>query len=77
MDKQKVISFAKEQGYDKVIPHDKWRGYDVYEPAFDNVDEKNPPMVGMLRLILIKDGRIRMSTPEEAFEWMDDQPDDE
>ena len=69
MEIEKVKAFAKQQGYDDVVPLDKWHGHDVYEPVF-NGDEVS--IVGVPLLILVKNDMIRMSTVDEAFEQLND-----
>ena len=64
---EKVIDFAKQQGYDSAEYIGKWRGYDVYEPLFagDEVSVVGPPLI-----ILVKGAKIRMSTEDEAYEQL-------
>jgi len=64
-----VISFAKSKGYETASFLNKWRGYDVYEPIMseDIVTDTGPPLV-----ILVKDNRARISTPDEALEHLDE-----
>lgn len=63
-----ALAFAAEQGYDDVRSLGSWQGYDAYEPVFHG-DE--PAVVGLPLMILVRDGQVRMSTPEEAFAQMD------
>lgn len=65
----KIRAFAKKQGYDDVLYLNKWRGYDVYEPIFNN-DEVH--IIGVPLVILVKDNIIRMSTVEEAFQQLNE-----
>lgn len=67
MKHNKVINFAKEQGYDGALYIGKWRDYDIYEPVFNGDDVS---FVGIPLLILVKGDNIRMSTVEEAFEQL-------
>lgn len=69
MEIEKVVAFARKQGYDNVRQLEPWKGFEVYEPIFDG-DEVS--VVGLPLLILVKGNEIRMSTPEEAFEQLDD-----
>ena len=62
-----VTAYAKEQGYDDALYIGKWKDYEAYEPTFDGNDVS---FVGVPLLILVKDGDIRMSTVEEAFEQL-------
>lgn len=65
---EKVKDFAKQQGYDDVLPIGKWKGFDAYEPVFNS---EEPSFIGVPLLILVKGDSIRMSTVEEAFEQLD------
>lgn len=77
MSKNKIVAFAKEQGYDGVAPLGKWREYDVYEPTFNGTNEDTPAFVGPPLIILVKGNEIRMSTEEEAFQQMDEMSDED
>ena len=68
MTQDKILQFAKAQGYDGAEYDSKWHAYDVYQPTFDGVEI---PMIGLPFVILVKDGAIRMSTKDEAFEYLD------
>ena len=68
MTKEKILAYAKQQGYDGIEPLGKWRQYDCYEPTFKNATEQNPAIVGMSLIILVDGTNIRMSTVEEAFQ---------
>ncbi len=72
MEKGKILAFAKENGYDGVLPLGKWREYDTYEPTFKGTSAKKPAFVGPPLIILVKGDEIRMSTEEEAFQQMDE-----
>lgn len=65
-----VIEFAKKHGYDDAKFLSKWKGYDVYEPIFDGEDDR---YVGLPYVILVKGDEIRLSTPKEAFDFIDNQ----
>ena len=70
MSENAVIDFAKKQGYETVEYLCEWRGFKCYEPIFA---EDEVSFVGLPLLILEdKDGNIRMSTPEEAMQQMDE-----
>ena len=69
MQMEKVIQFAKKQGYETVKKLSPWNGYEVYEPI---MNEKEVSFIGPPLLILVKGETIRMSTEEEAFKQMDD-----
>ena len=64
----KVIQYAKEQGYDSVEKSEPWNGFDVYVPIFEG-DEMS--IVGLPLVVLVKGEKIRMSTPDEAFQIID------
>ncbi len=65
-----VDEFAKSQGYEKAEYLCEWRGYKCYEPI---VAEGEMSYVGLPLLILEdKNGGLRMSTPEEAMQQMDE-----
>lgn len=72
MSKDKIIAFAKKEGYDDILPLGKWRGYDCYEPVFKGTSEEEPAIVGAPLIILVKGKEIRMSTEEEAFAQMEE-----
>lgn len=66
---EKVVEFARKQGYDNVNQLEPWNGFDVYEPIFNS---EEVTAVGLPLLILVKDDKIRMSTPEEALQQIDE-----
>lgn len=72
MSKDKIIEFAKKNGYDDVEPLGKWREFDCYEPIFDGTSEEEPAIVGLPLIILVNGDEIRMSTEEEAFAQMEE-----
>ena len=69
MDIKQVISFAQRNGYETVEKLNNWNGYECYEPIMDSKKETElgPPL-----LILVKGDKIRMSTPDEAFQQLDE-----
>lgn len=69
MDIKQVISFAQKNGYETVEKLNNWNGYECYEPIMDSKKETElgPPL-----LILVKGDKIRMSTPDEAFQQLDE-----
>ena len=69
MSLEKILEFAKDHGYASVKKMKPWRGYDVYEPIFD--DENDISFVGEPLLILVKDENKIMSTVEEDFRQID------
>lgn len=72
MSKNKIIEFAKKNGYDGALPLGKWREYDAYEPIFKGTSAKKPAFVGPPLIILVKGDEIRMSTEEEAYQQIDE-----
>lgn len=76
MDKARIVEFAKEQGYDGAEPLGQWRGFDIYEPMFDQASEEEPAIVGIPLMIMVQGSVIRMSTEEEAFQQIEDSADD-
>lgn len=72
MSKEKILEFAKKNGYDDVEPLGKWREFDCYEPIFDGTSEEEPAIVGLPLIILVNGDEIRMSTEEEAFAQMEE-----
>ena len=64
----KVVSFAVENGYEGAKFLRDWNGYKCYEPI---VNDNDISFCGPLFIILVKDDEIRMSTPEEAFLYLD------
>lgn len=71
MKNDKIIAFAKKNGYDDVLPLGKWKEYDAYEPIFDGKDGATA-YVGPPLMILVKGDEIRMSTVEEAYQQIAD-----
>ena len=51
-----------------VIKENDWHGFEVYTPVYSI----EPACIGLPLIILVKDGNIRLSTPDEAFEYLDD-----
>lgn len=72
MSNDKILAFAKQNGYDGVEPLGKWRDYDCYEPTFEDTSEEEPAIVGLPLIILVKGDEIRMSTEEEAYQQMEE-----
>lgn len=62
-----VMDFAEKQGYESAYLVLKWKGYDVYQPVYS--DEMS--YIGLPLMILVKGEKIRMTTPDEAFEIFD------
>lgn len=69
MKQNEINDFARKQGYEKAEYIGKWKNYSCYEPIFS--DEKS--VTGLPLIILVDDeGKIRMSTPEEAIQQIED-----
>lgn len=66
---EKIVTYAKSQGYKTVEYLQQWRDCDVYEPIYD---EKEIAYIGLPLKILVKGEEIRMTTPDEAFEFLDE-----
>lgn len=65
---EKIIEFAKKHGYSGAEYSTDWKGYEVYEPYFDGEETR---YVGLPYIILVKGDKIRLSTPDESFEFID------
>ncbi len=68
MDSEKVLEFARAQGFSNISAATPWQGYEVYEPK---VSLMNAHKAALPQMILVKGDKIRMSTPEEAFAYLD------
>ena len=68
MKREEILEFAKRKGYANIKYLSKWRGYDAYDPIYD---EDFVAYIGPPLLILVKDGEIRMSDEQEAFDYLD------
>lgn len=77
MKKKKILQFAKDNGYDGILPLGKWREYDAYEPTFAETKEEPLSFVGPPLMILVKGDEIRMSTVEEAYEQIAETEDED
>ena len=49
--------------YKKAKP---WNGYDVYKPVYTEMAYRGLPFV-----VLVKDGKVRLSTPDETLDYTD------
>ena len=65
-----IDRFAKRQGYATAEYLGEWRGFKCYEPI---LAEGDMSFVG-LPLLILEDGsgNVRMSTPEEAMQQIDE-----
>lgn len=71
MNKEKIIEFAKQQGYIDVLFLCKWNGYDCYEPLF-NEDRDDVSYIGLPFMIMVKGEIIRLSTSDEALKQIEE-----
>ena len=67
MNKNDIVKFAKDNGYETAEFNGQWREYDVYKPVYNS---KNICMIGLPYIILVKDNKIRMSTEKECFDYI-------
>lgn len=70
MNKNKIVEFAKLQGYSGVEYLNKWHGYDCYEPLFS--EDAEVSYIGLPFMIMVKGETIRMSTAEEAMQHIEE-----
>ena len=63
--------FAVMNGYPQIRNAKNWRGYEVYEPVFFE-----PTYIGLPLIILVKGDSIRLSSVDEAFAYLEEQPDE-
>lgn len=63
--------FAVMNGYPQIMKAKNWRGYEVYEPVFFE-----PMYIGLPLIILVKGDSIRLSSVDEAFAYLEEQPDE-
>lgn len=63
---KKVKQWALKYGYDDVEYLGRWKEFDVYDLVFNEVRVTGFPLVA-----LVKDKKLRVSTPEESLEIMD------
>lgn len=74
MNLEDIIKFARRQGYETAEYRGEWRGFNCYEPIFK---KGKVAYIGLPVLILESNGNIRMSTSDEAFQFIDEMSDDE
>jgi hypothetical protein len=71
MNEEIVHEFAVMNGYPQIRKAKNWRGYEVYEPVFfEDV------YIGLPLIILVKGDSIRLSSVDEAFAYLEEQPDE-
>ena len=64
---EKVIAFAKDQGYESAVYLGKWREFEVYKPVFGS---SGIHTVGLPFKIVTDGNEIRMTTTDETFAYM-------
>ena len=70
MEQALIDAFAKKQGYDHAVYLCQWRGYRCYEPCLSG---SGTACTGLPLLILEDEqGNLRMSTPDEAMQQLDE-----
>jgi len=60
-----VIEYAKQCGYDSAKYDRTWNNYQVYQPIYNN-----SCFTGVPYIILEQDGKCRMSTIQEAYDYL-------
>lgn len=63
--KEKINEFAENLSADSVSRGDKWEGHDVYIPVYNK-----PSFVGLPLIIFVDGEDVRLSTPDEALEYL-------
>lgn len=61
-----ILNLARDLNADSVTVGKNWKGYNVYKPEYED-----GAIVGLPYVILEKVGNARISTEEEAFEYLD------
>lgn len=69
---ERILAFAKEQGYDGAEYVRRWNGLEVYQPTFQ-CEGDDVPAVGLPCVILVDGDSIRLSAPEEGFAELRDR----
>lgn len=65
-----IKKYAIKSGYENAEYLTEWNGYSVYEPFFN---DEETHYIGLPRVILVKDGKIRLSNDEESFAFLDEK----
>lgn len=60
---QELMDELNAKSYSK---GESWKGYEVYIPNYEE-----DLYMGMPYVVLVKDGKARISTPEESLEYLD------
>lgn len=77
MTKDKITAYAKKEGYSGAEYEKNWRGYEVWRPTIDGATDLNPAIIGLPYVLLVRGEKIRMSTVDETFAYLDTFPDEE
>jgi len=64
--KNKLELCRQNLSADSLRKREDWNGYQVYVPIYKKEIEG-----GLPRVVLVKDGVVRLSTHEECFSYMD------
>lgn len=67
-----IIDYAKKQGYETAEFLRDWRGYKVFSAIYNS---KENCCVGLPYIILVKGEEIRLSTPDECFDFLNETED--
>jgi len=67
MEEKELLKIANENGYDSINKIKNWKGYEVYEMYTEDAK------LGMFTALLVKNGNVRISKYEEAFEILEVQ----
>lgn len=72
MNQEKVLEYAKSEGYDGAEYIGQYQSFFCYTPFFDRPFDEGVPPIGLPRLILVDcTGNTRFSSPEEAVLYGD------
>jgi len=64
--KQEVLELMEELNAKSYSKGESWKGYEVYIPVYEKEMYMGLPFV-----VLVKDSKARISTPEESLEYLD------
>ena len=60
-----IQSFMEELNTSKYKKGKQWKGYEVYEPVYED-----DVCIGLPYVILVKDDKVRISTDDEALDYL-------
>ena len=63
--KEQLEECRKKIFADSLKKAEDWNGYEVYEPIYEEEH-----IGGFPKIVLVKDGVVRISTAEECFEYI-------